>query len=80
VKSEKIASLDATPRSLMPEKVKQIATNGINDGIRDTFHRTPDFPTEQKCRLGRRLQKPVKRSRDAKCKGPQVFFPNILSF
>lgn len=52
-------------------KVKQIATNGINDGIRDTLYRTPDFPAEQKCHLDRRLaiQKPVKRSRDVKRKG-----------
>lgn len=43
-------------------KVKQIATNGINDGMRDTLYRIPDFPTEQKCHLDRKLpvQKLVK--------------------
>lgn len=72
MRSERIVSYRMQTRDRRCRgKVKQIATNGINDGIRDTLYRTPDFPAEQKCHLDRRLaiRKPVKRSRDVKRKG-----------
>lgn len=48
-----VYQMQARDRPRCRRKVKQIATNGINDGIRDTLHRTTDFPAGQKCHLGR---------------------------
>lgn len=78
---ERIASyrMQTRDRPRCRRKVKQIATNGINGGIRDTLHRTVDFPTGQKCHLGGRSERYGNLRQEVGFSGMQNASARILS-